>query len=54
MDNNTKSLETMSQKDLLEVLWRALNKSCTNGTFSIDEAFTLKIVYDKLLKSLTE
>jgi hypothetical protein len=48
MDNQQKSVNEMDKHELLEILWTALNKCCKNGQFTIDEAFTLKIIYDKL------
>ena len=60
MDNPTpqnsenKSLADMSKHELLCVLWQALNKANTKGVFTIDEAFTLKVVYDKICKDINE
>lgn len=56
MDNNTtenqKNLDEMSNKEVLDVLWNALNKANSKGVFSIDEAFTLKVLYDRLKKDI--
>jgi hypothetical protein len=46
MDN--KPVDKLNNKELLEILWKALNKSCINGSFNIEEAYTLKVVYDTL------
>ena len=57
MDNNitntneNKSLESMNNNELLDILWKALNKANGNGVFNIDEAFTLKVIYEKLKKN---
>lgn len=48
MDNEKKNIDEMSKKELLDILWSALNKCCKSGQFNIDEAFTLKVIYDKL------
>jgi hypothetical protein len=48
MDNETKKITDMSKNELLEILMTALNKCCKNGHFTIDEAFTLKIIYNQL------
>ena len=58
MDNNitntneNKSLESMNNNELLDILWKALNKANGNGVFNIDEAFTLKVIYEKLKKNI--
>lgn len=56
-DNNTtndenKNLDTMDNTELLEYLWRGLNKANIGGIFTIDEAFTLKLIYEKLKKNI--
>ena len=56
MDNinndENKNLETLSNNELLEILWKALNKANGNGVYTIDEAFTLKVIYEKLKKNV--
>lgn len=52
MDQEKKNIDEMSQKELLDILWSALNKCCKSGQFNIEEAFTLKIIYDKLLETI--
>tara|TARA_Y100000389_G_scaffold142138_1_gene140104 strand:+ start:505 stop:684 length:180 start_codon:yes stop_codon:yes gene_type:complete len=58
MDNNitnsneNKSLESMNNNELLDILWKALNKANGSGVFNIDEAFTLKVIYEKLKKNI--
>lgn len=59
MDNNNqqsdkKTFEDMSKIELLNVLWQALNKANSAGSFNIDEAFTLKVVHERLLSQLKE
>lgn len=50
--NQEKNLESLNNNELLDILWKALNKANTKGVFNIDEAFTLKIIYEKLKKNL--
>ena len=50
----TKSFADMNKHELLYVLWQALNKANTKGVFTIDEAFTLKVVYEKICKDVGE
>ena len=58
MDNSTnntenqKNLNEMTNTEVLDVLWNALNKANSKGVFSIDEAFTLKVLYDRLKKDI--
>ena len=37
-----------STNELLDNLWKALNMANGKGVFSIDEAFYLKVIYEKL------
>jgi hypothetical protein len=50
--NQEKKLESLNNNELLDILWKALNKANTKGVFNIDEAFTLKIIYEKLKKNI--
>ena len=50
--NQEKKLESHNNNELLDILWKALNKANTKGVFNIDEAFTLKIIYEKLKKNI--
>ena len=53
MENeNTKKLDNITKKEILEYIWSALNKANTKGVYTINEAFTLKLLYDKLLKEI--
>jgi len=52
MDNEKKNIDEMSKKELLNILWSALNKCCKSGQFNIEEAFTLKVIYDKLNETI--
>lgn len=59
MDNSNqqddkKTFNEMSPKELLNVLWQALNKANSAGAFNLDEAFTLKIVHERLLSSMSD
>ena len=60
MDNPTpqsvenKPLTEMNKKELLGILWHALNKANIKGVFTINEAFSIKVVYDKLCKDINE
>lgn len=61
MDNQTqtqkstnRSLSDMNNNELLQFIWQGLNNANTKGSFSIDEAFTLRLVYDKLRENITE
>lgn len=51
-NKDNKNLENITNKEILDYLWSALNKANTKGVFTIDEAFTLKILYDKLIKKI--
>ena len=51
-ENDKKSIENMTNLDIVEVFWKGLNKANTSGVFSIDEAFTLKVLYEKIKKNL--
>ena len=53
MDNSeNKNVEDLKNIEILELLWKALNKANSNGVFTIDEAFSLKILYEKLKKNI--
>ena len=58
MDNQkttvNRSLNEMKNTELLQFLWQGLNSANTKGSFSIDEAFTLRLVYDKLKENIVE
>lgn len=51
-ENDKKNIDTMTNLDIIEVFWKGLNKANTSGVFSIDEAFTLKVLYEKIKKGL--
>jgi hypothetical protein len=53
MENEQKSLENMSNNELLEIVWQSLNKATMKGVFNINEAYLLKLVHNKLVDKLT-
>ena len=44
MDQEKKTIDSMPNNEALEILWQALNKSNMKGTFSINEAYLLKLL----------
>ena len=50
--NEKKNIDEMTNIELLDVLWNALNKANSKGVFIIDEAFTLKVIHEKLKKNI--
>ena len=53
-NKENKPLTEMTKKELLEILWQALNKANSKGVFTINEAFSIKLIYDKLCKDIGE
>jgi len=53
MDNDKIAIESISNNEILEFLWKALNKANHKGVFTIEEAFSIKLLYDKLKISIT-
>lgn len=51
-NNEKKNIDEMTNIELLDVLWTALNKANSKGVFIIDEAFTLKVIHEKLKKNI--
>lgn len=41
-------------EEALKLVKNALNKACANGSFSLDEAYVIKIAVDTLEKSLVK
>ena len=54
MESDKKTLESMNNTELLDVLWQALNKANLKGVFNINESFLLKVVNDKLIEKLND
>ena len=54
MESDKKTLDSMNNAELLDVLWQALNKANMKGVFNINESFLLKIVNDKLIEKITD
>lgn len=53
MDNQDKKKFTdMNNTELLDLLWSALNKANTKGVYSIDEAYLIKLTYEKLKQNM--
>ena len=53
MDNQEKkNINDMSSNELLDLLLAALNKANNKGVYTIDEAYIIKVVYDKLKNNL--
>lgn len=50
-NQNKKKLSDMNNTELLDLLWSALNKANTKGVYSIDEAYIIKLAYEKLKKN---
>ena len=53
IDNNLNNptqikLDDLSKEDIIEILWNAMNKSCKQGVFNIEESYTIKILFDRL------
>jgi len=52
-DNQDKKKFTdMNNTELLDLLWSALNKANTKGVYSIDEAYLIKLTYEKLKQNM--
>ncbi len=48
MENQNKKFNEMNNNELLDILWSALNKANTKGVYNIDEAYLIKLTYEKL------
>ena len=53
MEDEKIAIENISNKEILDFLWKALNKANHKGVFTIEEAFSIKLLYDKLKISIT-
>ena len=47
-----KKIEDMTKDDFIELVWNALNKANTKGVYSIDEAYLIKLTYEKLKQNM--
>ena len=52
MDQEAKAVSSMSNSDLIDVLWQGLNKASLKGVFNINESYLLKIVHAKLAENV--
>ena len=52
MDQETKTVSTMSNSDLIDIMWQGLNKSSLKGVFNINESYLLKLVHARLLENV--
>ena len=52
MEQDNKTVSNMSNSELIDVLWQGLNKATLKGTFTINEAYLLKLVHVKLLENV--
>jgi len=61
MDNKTQSVENtektvnlanMTLDDSMSLIWNALNKANSQGVFTIDESYVIKVAHNKVKTSL--
>ena len=61
MDNKTQSLENtektvnlanMTLDDSMSLIWNALNKANSQGVFTIDESYVIKVAHNKVKSNL--
>jgi hypothetical protein len=50
MDSDKVAVDKMTNSELIEIMWQALNKSSLKGVFMINESFLLKLVHAKLVE----
>jgi len=50
MDTEKQTVDKLSNEELIEILWQALNKSSLKGVYTINESYLLKMVYTRLLE----
>ena len=46
--SGNKKIEDMTNIEVCDLIWNALNKATLKGVYTIDEAFILKVLFDKL------
>jgi len=48
--NNKNNIESLTHNDCLDFIWKALNKASTKGVFTIDESYSIKLIFNKLVQ----
>lgn len=54
MEAEKQNVDKLSNEDLVDVLWQALNKSSLKGVYTINESYLLKMVHSRLLEKVSE
>ena len=54
MESEKQNVDKLSNEDLVDVLWQALNKSSLKGVYTINESYLLKMVHSRLLEKVSE
>ena len=55
VENNTEktvNLANMTLDDSMNLIWNALNKANSQGVFTIDESYVIKVAHNKVKTSL--
>lgn len=57
MENNiigvNKKLDELSNNEIIDILWNALNKATLKGVYNMDEVFMIKVLFDKLKNNVS-
>jgi len=54
MESEKQAVDKLSNDELIEILWQALNKSSLKGVYTINESYLLKMVYTRLLQKTSD
>ena len=47
-------LSKMNNKECINFIWNALNKASSNGVYTIDESYSIRVVYQKIVDALNK
>lgn len=50
--NSNKKIEELSNNEIYEIIWNALNKATLKGVYDMNEVFILKVLFDKLKNNM--
>ncbi len=54
MESEKQAVDKLSNEELIDILWQALNKSSLKGVYTINESYLLKMVYTRLLQKTSD
>ena len=54
MESEKQNVDKLSNEELVDILWQALNKSNLKGVYTINESYLLKMVHMRLLEKVSE